>query len=81
MARRPEVFVRPLSMEDGLSRCRGPTGIGKTGRRKLVSIAAVYAPRMGDRFVGSIVMALDEQTVIVPGTVAADIVLPDLRTA
>ncbi|MCY9555652.1 IS110 family transposase, partial [Paenibacillus apiarius] len=30
-----------------LSRCGGPVGLRKAGRRKLLSIAAVHAPRMG----------------------------------
>ncbi|AXO35407.1 mobile element protein [Micromonospora sp. B006] len=32
-----------------LSRCGGPAGLRKAGRRKLLSIAAVHAPRMGER--------------------------------
>ncbi|MBN6033706.1 IS110 family transposase [Amycolatopsis sp. 195334CR] len=61
-----------------LSRCGGPTGIRKAGRRKLTAIAKVHAPRMGDTLVTAILDALDEQTVTVPGTTAADTVLPRL---
>ncbi|SDD57245.1 Transposase [Actinokineospora iranica] len=61
-----------------LSRCGGPTGIRKAGRRKLVSIATEYAPRMGEKLIDAILAALDEQTVTVPGTTAADTVLPRL---
>jgi transposase len=61
-----------------LSRCGGPAGIGKTGRRKLTAIATAHAPRMGERLVTAIWAALDEQTVTVPGTTAADTVLPRL---
>ena len=61
-----------------LSRCGGPTGIAKAGRRKLTAIAAAHAPRMGDKLVTAILAALDEQTVTVPGTTAADTVLPRL---
>ncbi|WP_433261626.1 IS110 family transposase [Actinosynnema sp. CS-041913] len=61
-----------------LSRCGGPTGIAKAGRRKLTSIATAHAPRMGDKLVTAILAALDEQTVVVPGTTAADTVLPRL---
>jgi transposase len=61
-----------------LSRCGGPTGIGKAGRRKLTAIAKVHAPRMGDKLVEAIMTALAEQTVTVPGTAAADTVLPRL---
>lgn len=58
-----------------LSRCGGPAGPRKAGRRKLTSIATVHAPRMGDRLVEQIMTALDEQTVTVPGTTAAETIL------
>ncbi|GGM84256.1 insertion sequence element ISSfl2 transposase [Longimycelium tulufanense] len=61
-----------------LSRCGGPAGITKAGRRKLRSIAAAHAPRMGERLVENILAALTEQTVVVPGTTAANTVLPRL---
>ncbi|TKG58125.1 IS110 family RNA-guided transposase [Prauserella endophytica] len=61
-----------------LSRCGGPAGIRTTGRRKLSAIATKHAPRMGAKLVESILAALDEQTVTVPGTAAADTVLPRL---
>ncbi|SCG68044.1 Transposase [Micromonospora halophytica] len=61
-----------------LSRCGGPAGLRKAGRRKLLSIAAVHAPRMGKRLVEQIMTALDEQTVTVPGTQAAETILPRL---
>jgi transposase len=61
-----------------LSRCGGPTGIAKAGRRKLTAIAKVHAPRMGDKLIDTIMTALDEQTVTVAGTAAADTVLPRL---
>jgi transposase len=61
-----------------LIRCGGPTGISTAGRRKLTAIATQHAPRMGTKLVNNILKALDEQTVIVPGTNAADTVLPRL---
>jgi transposase len=61
-----------------LSRCGGPTGIRAAGRRKLTAIATAHAPRVGDKLVTAILAALDEQTVVVPGTTAADTVLPRL---
>ncbi|MGW4065902.1 IS110 family transposase [Amycolatopsis sp. NPDC004747] len=61
-----------------LSRCGGPAGIAKAGRRKLTAIAKVHAPRLGDKLVEAIMAALAEQTVTVPGTAAADTVLPRL---
>jgi len=61
-----------------LSRCGGPAGIAQAGRRKLTAIATAHAPRIGDKLVTTILAALDEQTVTVPGTAAADTVLPRL---
>ncbi|SER99563.1 Transposase IS116/IS110/IS902 family protein [Lentzea xinjiangensis] len=61
-----------------LSRCGGPTGIAKAGRRKLTAIASAHAPRMGDKLIAAIMAALAEQTVTVPGATAADSVLPRL---
>jgi transposase len=61
-----------------LSRCGGPAGIHTAGRRKVASIATAHAPRMADKLVTAIWAALDEQTVTVPGTTAADTVLPRL---
>jgi transposase len=61
-----------------LSRCGGPTGITKAGRRKLTTIAKPHAPRMTDTLIDTIMAALSEQTVTVPGTTAADTVLPRL---
>jgi hypothetical protein len=67
-----------LAVLEILSRCGGPIGIRKAGRRKLSSIATTLAPRMGAELVEDILAALDEQTVVVPGTAAADTVLPRL---
>ncbi|MFC7530197.1 IS110 family transposase [Actinoplanes sp. GCM10030250] len=61
-----------------LSRCGGPAGLRKAGRSKLLEIAAKNAPRMGERLVGQVMTALDEQTVTVPGTAAAEKILPRL---
>ncbi|WP_328850485.1 IS110 family transposase [Micromonospora globbae] len=61
-----------------LSRCGGPAGLRKAGRRKLAAIAGKNAPRMGERLVEQIMTALDEQTVTVPGTTAAETILPRL---
>lgn len=61
-----------------LSQCGGPAGIRTAGRRKLTTIATKHAPRMGTKLVTNIFKALDEQTVVVPGTNAADTVLPRL---
>jgi transposase len=61
-----------------LSRCGGPVGLRKAARRKLTSIAVKNAPRMGIKLVEAILTALDEQTVTVPGSQAAELVLPRL---
>jgi len=59
-------------------RCGGLAGIRKAGKRKLTAIAVKHAPRMGTRLVDEILAALDEQTVVVPGTQAAETILPKL---
>ncbi|MCX0272950.1 IS110 family transposase [Nocardia zapadnayensis] len=61
-----------------LSRCGGPEGIRAAGRRKLSAIATKHAPRMGARLVDEILAALPAQSVTVPGTKAAETVLPKL---
>ncbi|MGW3607397.1 IS110 family transposase [Micromonospora sp. NPDC005161] len=61
-----------------LSRCGGPAGLRKAGRRKLTAIASKNAPRMGERLIEQVMTALDEQTVVVAGTTAAETVLPRL---
>lgn len=70
--------ISHLAVLEILSRCGGPTGIRTVGRRKLTAIATKHAPRMGEKLVDTILTALDEQTVTVPGTIAADTVLPRL---
>ncbi|GAB3890385.1 IS110 family transposase [Kibdelosporangium lantanae] len=70
--------ISHLAVLEILSRCGGPTGIRKAGRRTLVSIATTHAPRVGEKLVDAILTALDEQTVTVPGTTAANTVLPRL---
>ena len=66
------------AVQELLSKCGGPTGLRKAGRRKLLALVASRAPRMGTRLVEAVFTALDEQTVTVPGTAAAETVLPRL---
>ena len=66
------------AVQELLSKCGGPTGLRKAGRRKLLALVANRAPRMGTRLVDAVFTALDEQTVTVPGTAAAETVLPRL---
>jgi transposase len=61
-----------------LSRCGGPVGLGKAGHAKLTEIAVAHAPRMGANLVEQILAALGEQTVTVPGSQAAETILPRL---
>ncbi|MFV2179578.1 IS110 family transposase [Actinomadura sp. LOL_016] len=61
-----------------LSRFGGPEGLRRAGRRRLLGIARKNAPRIGERLVDDIMAALDAQTVTVPGTAAAEAVLPRL---
>ncbi|APE07877.1 MULTISPECIES: IS110 family transposase [Rhodococcus] len=61
-----------------LSRCGGPVGIRKAGKRRLTTLATKHAPRMGTRLAEEILAALDAQSVTVPGSAAAEIVLPKL---
>ncbi len=59
-----------------LSRCGGPAGLRKAGRSKLAEIVKPRAPRMGARLIEQVFVALDAQTVVVPG--AAETILPKL---
>ncbi|MFJ3949646.1 IS110 family transposase [Streptomyces libani] len=55
-----------------------PAQIRKAGRRRLFSLMRPKAPRMAERLVEDIFTALDEQTVVVPGTDAAALIVPSL---
>lgn len=70
--------VTHLAVLEILSRCGGPAGIRGAGKRKLTAIAAKNAPRMGARLVEEIYSALEAQTVVVPGSAAAETVPPKL---
>jgi transposase len=70
--------IQHKAVLDLLSRCGGPVGLRKAGRRKLTQIAVKNAPRMGTKLVEAIFTALDEQTVTVPGSQAAETILPRL---
>ncbi len=55
-----------------------PAALRKAGRRKLVEAIRPRAPRMAQRLVDDIFTALDEQTVVVPGTSTLDVIVPSL---
>lgn len=61
-----------------LERFGSPAQIRKAGRRRLVTLLRPKAPRMAERLVEDIFTALDEQTVVVPGTDAAALIVPRL---
>jgi transposase len=55
-----------------------PAQLRKAGRRRLVNLIRAKAPRMAERLVNDVFTALDEQTVVVPGTDAAALIVPSL---
>ena len=59
-----------------LSRCGAPAGLRKARRRKQLEIASKNAPRMGEHLIEQVMTALHEQTLTVPGTAAAEKILP-----
>ncbi|PJE97220.1 IS110 family transposase [Streptomyces carminius] len=61
-----------------LERFGSPQALRKAGRRQLVNLLRPKAPRMAERLVGDIFDALDEQTVVVPGTSTLDVIVPSL---
>ncbi|RKS76168.1 transposase IS116/IS110/IS902 family protein [Actinomadura pelletieri DSM 43383] len=64
-----------------LTKFGGPQGLRDAGRRRLLNLTRKLAPRMGERLVTDIMNALDAQTVTVPGTAAAEAVLPRLAVS
>jgi transposase len=61
-----------------LERHGSPQALRKAGRRRLVEVIRPRAPRMAERLVNDIFDALDEQTVVVPGTGTLDVIVPSL---
>ncbi|MER5971547.1 IS110 family transposase [Streptomyces sp. NPDC002055] len=61
-----------------LERYGSPAALRKAGRRRLVEVIRPRAPRMAERLVDNIFTALDEQTVVVPGTGTLDVIVPSL---
>jgi len=61
-----------------LERHGSPQALRTAGRRKLVELIRPKAPRMAQRLIDDVFTALDEQTVIVPGTGTLDVVIPSL---
>ncbi|WP_226345331.1 IS110 family transposase, partial [Agilicoccus flavus] len=61
-----------------LTRFGGPTGLRAAGRRRLLAVARPRAPRSYGKIIDAIQAALEEQSVTVPGTKAAELVIPKL---
>lgn len=61
-----------------LAKYGGPVGMKAAGKRRLLTTATKANPRKAADLVDRIWAALAEQTVVVPGTTAADTVLPAL---
>lgn len=70
---------RPAVLEL-LTRFGGPTGLAAATRRQLIATTKTRAPRSFEKLVDAVQQALVEQTVTVPGTRAAELVLPQLAT-
>ncbi|MFJ1887171.1 MULTISPECIES: IS110 family transposase [unclassified Streptomyces] len=61
-----------------LERYGSPAALRKAGRHRLVEVIRPKAPRMAARLIDEVFDALDEQTVVVPGTGTLDVVVPSL---
>lgn len=64
-----------------LERFGSPAAIRKAGRRQMLRLIRPKAPRMAEHLVEDVFAALDEQTVTVPGTNAAALILPSLASS
>lgn len=61
-----------------LERYGSPASIRAAGRDQVAALLSEHAPRLGGRLAREIFAALDEQSVTVPGTDAAALILPAL---
>ncbi|MEU7318282.1 IS110 family transposase [Streptomyces sp. NPDC007083] len=61
-----------------LERHGSPQALRKAGRSRLAELVRPKAPRMTERLIGDVFDALDEQTVVVPGTGTLDVIVPSL---
>ncbi|ROR47005.1 IS110 family transposase [Kitasatospora cineracea] len=64
-----------------LERHGSPAQLRKAGRRRVITLLRPKAPRMAERLVEDIFTALDEQSVVVPGTEAATLIVPSLASS
>ena len=58
-----------------------PKTLRRAGRHRVETVLRKYAPRAWKRWAAAVFTALDEQAVVVSGTEAAGIVLPQLATS
>lgn len=63
-----------------LTRFGGPQGLTAATRRQLIAATKTRAPRSYETLAEGVLKALTEQTVTVPGTRSAELVLPKLAT-
>jgi transposase len=61
-----------------IARYGGPAGMRRTGRARIAAAARKANPRGADALADAVWAALAEQTVVVPGSAAAEVVLPRL---
>jgi transposase len=73
-------IARPAVLEL-LTELRSPAGIRAAGKDAVAQLLGRRAPRMATRLAEEIFAALDEQTVVVPGTDAAAVILPSLAAS
>ena len=73
--------IRHRAALDLLERYGSPGAIGQAGLEELTEVLRPGAPRMAGRLAADILTALDEQTVVVPGTNSAAIILPSLAAS
>ena len=64
-----------------LARYGGPTGLRTAGRARIDTVLKKRAPRIHTRLAEAIWTALGEQTVVVAGTAATEMILPGMASA
>ena len=69
------------AVTDLLTRFGSPQALRKAGRRQITALLKPRAPRMAERLTEEIFHALDEQTVVVPGTGTLELVIPSLASS
>ncbi|BDH59797.1 hypothetical protein MTP03_47360 [Tsukamurella sp. PLM1] len=72
--------IQHPAVRELLTRFGGPQALSAATRRQLIAATKPRAPRSYQRLVDDVQAALTEQTVTVPGTRAAELVLPELAT-